>query len=42
MMCDWRGASKRHKDGDIIKSLDINQKRYGFSNDEKEILRKLF
>tara|TARA_Y100000310_G_C20697629_1_gene826822 strand:+ start:2844 stop:3311 length:468 start_codon:yes stop_codon:yes gene_type:complete len=41
MMCDWKAAARRHGDGDVMKSLEINQKRYGFSDDEKEILRKI-
>lgn len=28
MLCDWKAATMRHKDGDIRKSLEINQKRF--------------
>lgn len=28
MLCDWMAASERHDDGDIMKSLDINAKRF--------------
>ena len=38
MICDWRAASLRHKDGDIIKSIEINQKRFGYSDELKGIL----
>jgi hypothetical protein len=37
MFCDWYAASKRHDDGDIMKSIAINQKRFGYSDDLKAI-----
>jgi hypothetical protein len=37
MFCDWYAASKRHDDGDIMKSTAINQKRFGYSDDLKMI-----
>lgn len=37
MICDWKAATKRHADGDIIKSLEINQKRFGYSDELKQI-----
>ena len=36
MLVDWKSACLRHKDGDIRKSIEINQKRYGYSDKEKE------
>ena len=38
MICDWKAAAKRHDDGDIAKSIEINQKRFGYSDDLKQIL----
>ena len=38
MICDWKAASERHTDGDIMKSIEINQKRFGYSDDLKSIL----
>lgn len=38
MFCDWKAASERHDDGDIFKSIEINQKRFGYSSDVKSIL----
>jgi hypothetical protein len=38
MLCDWIAATKRHKDGDIRKSIEINQKRFGYSDELKRIL----
>lgn len=38
MLCDWKAATLRHKDGDIRKSIDINQKRFGYSDELKQIL----
>jgi len=31
MFCDWKAATMRHNDGDIFKSLEINKKRFGLS-----------
>ncbi len=32
MICDWKAASERHADGDIYKSLEINKRRFGISD----------
>jgi hypothetical protein len=39
MFCDWQAAVKRHKDGDLTRSIDINQKRFGFSDELADIFR---
>ena len=39
MMCDWKAASERHADGDIYRSLEINQNRFGYSDELKEIMK---
>jgi hypothetical protein len=38
MICDWKAATLRHTDGDILKSIEINQKRFGYSDELKQIL----
>ena len=38
MLVDWKAATKRHADGDIIKSLAINKKRFGLSEQLMKIL----
>jgi len=38
MLCDWKAATLRHNDGDIRKSIEINQKRFGYSDELKAIL----
>jgi len=38
MLCDWKAATLRHADGDILKSIEVNQKRFKYSNDIKQIL----
>jgi hypothetical protein len=38
MLCDWKAATLRHNDGDILKSIEINQKRFGYSDELKRIL----
>ena len=37
MIADWLSATHRHTTGDIYKSLEINQKRFGYSDDLKQI-----
>lgn len=38
MLCDWKAATMRHADGDLAKSIEINQARFGYSDDLKAIL----
>lgn len=38
MLCDWSSACKRHKTGNIFESIEINQKRFGYSDELKKIL----
>jgi hypothetical protein len=38
MLCDWKAATTRHNDGDIRRSVEINQKRFGYSDELKQIL----
>lgn len=37
MFCDWQAATKRHNNGNILASIEINQKRFGYSDDLKRI-----
>jgi len=37
MLSDWKAASLRHNDGDINKSIEINQSRFGYSDELKQI-----
>lgn len=39
MLCDWKAATERHADGDLARSLEIQQKRFGISNQMLEVLR---
>jgi hypothetical protein len=32
MFCDWKAATMRHNDGNLNKSIEINAKRYGISD----------
>jgi hypothetical protein len=32
MFCDWAAAVKRHDDGDLAKSIEINKERFGISD----------
>jgi len=37
MLCDWKAATLRHNNGDIRKSIEINQQRFGYSDELKQI-----
>jgi len=37
MFCDWYAATKRHSDGNIIKSIAINEKRFNINKQLSEI-----
>ena len=39
MLCDWQASVKKHQDGDIVKSIDYCQQRFGMSDDISNILR---
>ena len=39
MICDWLASSKRHDDGNIYKSLEINKKRFKMSDQLYSILK---
>ena len=38
MLCDWCAATERHADGNILKSIELNQERFGYSDELKQIL----
>ncbi len=38
MLCDWKAATLRHADGDLRRSVEINQKRFGYSDELKALL----
>lgn len=38
MLADWKAATLRHADGDLARSIEINQKRFGYSDELKQIL----
>jgi hypothetical protein len=37
MLCDWAAATKRHKNGSISRSIEINQERFGYGDELKSI-----
>ena len=39
MLCDWQSACLRHNDGDLYRSLEINQDRFGYSDELYHILK---
>lgn len=38
MIVDWKSATLRTESGDIFRSIEINQQRYGYSDELKDIL----
>jgi hypothetical protein len=38
MLCDWRAATERNKNGNIRKSIDFNKARYGMTDQLAGIL----
>ncbi len=37
MLCDWKAATLRHKNGDLHKSIEQNQKRFNYGDEIKQI-----
>lgn len=38
MICDWKAASMRHYDGNLLKSIELNAERFGYNDQLKQIL----
>lgn len=38
MICDWKAATRKHRDGNILKSLEINAKRFNMDSQLLAIL----
>lgn len=39
MLCDWKAATERHNDGDILRSITINEARFDIAPQLVSILR---
>ena len=39
MICDWLAASKKHDNGNIYESLEKNQKRFRYSDNDKNFYK---
>lgn len=37
MFCDWKAATERHNDGNLLKSIQINAERFGYDDQLKRI-----
>ena len=37
MLCDWKAATLRQNDGNLLKSIETNAQRFGFDNQLKQI-----
>jgi hypothetical protein len=40
MFVDWKAATERHADGDLNRSIEINQKRFGYGDELAAIFRR--
>ncbi len=38
MLCDWKAASERHADGNLARSIELNQERFGYGDELRGIL----
>lgn len=38
MICDWKASTLRHKDGDLLRSIEVNAERFGYDEQLKQIL----
>lgn len=39
MLIDWKAASLRHTTGDVYHSIEINQERFGYTDEIKQLLK---
>lgn len=39
MFCDWKAATMRHDNGDLMKSIEINKERFNMSDDLVSIFK---
>jgi hypothetical protein len=39
MVCDWNAACRRHADGDIVKSINVNEERFGLGSQLVQLIR---
>lgn len=37
MLCDWKAASQRQNDGNLLKSIELNAQRFGYDDQLKRI-----
>lgn len=37
MLCDWKAATLRHNDGNLLKSIETNAQRFGYDDQLKQI-----
>jgi len=37
MLCDWKASSERQKDGNLLKSIEMNAQRFGYDDQLKQI-----
>lgn len=40
MLCDWKAATERHANGDLLDSIEQNSKRFGFDDKMVAVLKR--
>lgn len=38
LLCDWRASTRRHKTGNLVKSIQINEQRFKYNKLQKKAL----
>lgn len=39
LLCDWKAATLRHNNGDLMTSIEVNQNRFHYSDEIKQIFK---
>lgn len=42
MFCDWKAATERHADGSLLKSIELNKKRFGYGDELESIFIRTY
>lgn len=37
MLCDWKASGERQRDGNLLKSIEVNAQRFGCDDQLKQI-----
>ena len=40
MFCDWKAATERHADGNLLRSIEVNKERFGYGDELERIFQQ--